>query len=220
MLRFRIEPVAYGKQPLVVVLCLTAIHRETALHEIVRANENSTLRIHETRAIGGRQRGSVILISDQNVETQVIGHISAQRDRAVGAIGKRAAEARVVRVGPQSPPGQAREGQSIELVQRVPGVAGAVAAAHVWCKRKLASDTSTLAPALAPWNKIFVQQSGADQSGIESRNVAQVVVVEIQFDAGMYLQPHGQKITAQSRAGRGHRGIAPRAVRLQRVVDG
>ena len=55
--------------------------------------------------------------------------------------------------------------------------------------------------------------------GIEGRDIAEVVVVEIQLDARMGIHAEGEEVAPQSRAGRRRDGIPSGTVELRRLVD-
>ena len=121
-------------------------------------------------------------------------------------------------IGSHLHPWQAPEGDAVHFVQRTLGVAGAAAAAEIRREPNLLPHLD--APARAEsLEKIFVEQSGADQGRIKGRDVAKIVVVEIQLDSRMRIHAQGDEVAAQAGAGGRCGGVALGIVDLRRLVN-
>src|SRR5690349_7023188 len=122
-------------------------------------------------------------------------------------------------IGANPCPGNMAEGDAIHLVPGSFGVSTAAAAA----KRRIGPDifhhlyARTKTESL---EKIFVQQTSADQGRVERRQVAEVSVVHIEFEAFDRLHTQGSEASAESCAGRSHRGIGCGAIRLDCAIEG
>src|SRR5215467_10920382 len=110
--------------------------------------------------------------------------------------------------------GQTAKGDSIHLVQRGLGVAAARAATESGTEPYLRPDLDTPAGAEALEQKL-VQQAGADECRVKCRNIAEIVVVSIQFHARNRIDAERGEVTPQSRARRCGNGIAAGSVQLR-----
>src|SRR5437868_11577776 len=107
---------------------------------------------------------------------------------------------------------------AVQLIQRSPGVAGAVAASESRIDPDVLHHfhTGTRAETL---EKIFVEQARPQQLGVKGWNVAEIGVVEIEFDAGIRLQTDGEETTADACAGCCDGCVTARTISLRRMID-
>src|SRR5438045_7429217 len=103
-------------------------------------------------------------------------------------------------VGAQPKPGNVIESHTVQLVERILAITARAAASQVGIDRDVLNHLNPRSRAEA-LKKIFVEQPGADQGWIEGRDIAKVIVVEVQFNSRRYLHAHGKEIAAQARAG-------------------
>src|SRR5581483_9984432 len=100
----------------------------------------------------------------------------------------------------QPKPGNVIEGQAIQLIERSLAVASRTAAPQIGVRENVLDDLHA-SSSTESLEKIFVEQPGADQSWVECRDVAKVIVIEVQFDSRRHLHPDGEEVAAQARAG-------------------
>src|SRR5437879_4559963 len=93
----------------------------------------------------------------------------------------------------QMDPGQAADRDSVHLVQRTFRVSSAVAAAEIGEHPDLIPYLHSSARAEALEQKL-IQQAKGGQIRIESGNIAEVVVIEIQFHPGMWIHAEGREV--------------------------
>src|SRR5215467_971837 len=90
--------------------------------------------------------------------------------------------------------GQSAKGDSIHLIQRSLGVAAARAATESGTEPYLRPDLDPPAGAEALEQKL-VQQAGTHQGGIKRWNIAEIVVVSIQFHARNRIDAERGEVT-------------------------
>src|SRR5581483_3548871 len=100
----------------------------------------------------------------------------------------------------QPKPGNAIEGQAIQLIERSLAVASGTAASQIGVREDVLDDLHA-GSSTESLEKIFVEQPGADQGWIERREIAKVIVIEVQFDSRRHLHPHREEVAAQAWAG-------------------
>src|SRR5215831_6992540 len=123
----------------------------------------------------GSQRGSEILLPDQDFQTQAVAHLARERERFVGTAAERTIKFRVVRISAKIHGRNPSEGDAIHLVQRALGVAGSGGPAKVRRKPDLVPDLDSPSGAES-LEQIFIEQRRAYQVRIERRNISEVVV--------------------------------------------
>src|SRR5579863_701256 len=121
-------------------------------------------------------------------------------------------------IGASLNPGQPPKCDAVHFVQGTLGVSGATTPAQVGREPYLVPDLDASSGGES-LKEILVEQSGADESGIEGRNVAEIVVVEIQFNALHRIHTQSRKVASQPRSGRRRHGVALRVVKLRGFIN-
>src|SRR4030088_2875890 len=123
-----------------------------------------------------------------------------------------------MRVSTQAYPGEPPKGEPVHFIQRGFCIPRTAASSQVGGDPHLFHQLDA-GPRAETLEQKLIEQAGTDQGGIKRRNVAKIVVVEIQLHAGMRLYAYCEKAASQSRSGGGNRGISPGVVELRRLVN-
>src|SRR5882672_1986063 len=208
-----VKAVAEGERPLVVVLQAAAVACEAALDEVVGTHVR--FEISRKEAGGGvfGSHGCEGLAPSQDFPPVVAVEAAGKCKRVVRPSPERTVELGMPEVGTDTRPRQAAERHAIHLIQGRLGIARTVAAAQIRVDPNLFRDFHAYADTES-LKEILVEQTGADQPWIESRDIAEVGVIEIEIDTRGGLHAHGQEAATDARAWSRNSRIAARAIGL------
>src|ERR1700730_745459 len=120
-----------------------------------------------------------MLCSTLQLNVEPIGDTSGDGNILVGTIAERAVEFRITKVQLQSGILDFAERQAVHLVPGRRVIGAAIAFANVGGNRDVIRQIQTNSPAQA-LKKVLIQKTCADQNRIKGRQVAQVIVVQVQ----------------------------------------
>src|ERR1700674_686556 len=155
---FGVEPVSDREHPLIVVLQLAAIERETSLNEQEPAQRGINRCGKESGAlIPGKGRGKR-LIAPQYVQAELRPEIPRESHGAIGPGAERTVETGIMYVGAKVQQRNMPEGNAIHLIEGTRRISAAVAAAQFGVNRNLLYQFDA-SPAAKSLEQVFVQQS-------------------------------------------------------------